>query len=174
MLRFKPAFSLSSFASSRGSLVPLHFLPLKCYHLLIWGCWYIFQQSWFQLVISPAQHFTWCTLHIIWISRVTIYSLDVLLFNLEPVCCSMSDYNCCFLMCIQTSQEAGNVVSYSHLLKNFPVCCDLHSQRFWCSQYGRSKYFFGILLPFLWSDECWQLDLWFLPSSKSSLNIWKF
>ena len=27
MLSFKPAFSLSSFTSSRGSLVPLHFLP---------------------------------------------------------------------------------------------------------------------------------------------------
>ena len=33
--------------SSRGSLVPLHFLPLKWYHFHIWGCWYFFQQSWF-------------------------------------------------------------------------------------------------------------------------------
>ena len=29
MLRFKPAFSLSSFTFRRGSLVPLHFLPLE-------------------------------------------------------------------------------------------------------------------------------------------------
>ena len=34
--------------------------------------------------------------------------------------------NCCFLTCIQVSQEAGEVVWYSHLLKNFSVCCDLH------------------------------------------------
>ena len=27
---------------------------------------------------------------------------------------------------MQISQEAGRVVWYSHLLKNFPVCCDLH------------------------------------------------
>ena len=27
--------------SSRGSLVPLHFLPFKWYHLQIWDCWYI-------------------------------------------------------------------------------------------------------------------------------------
>ena len=40
--------------------------------------------------------------------------------NLEPVCCSMSSSNCCFLTCIQISQEASNVVWYSHLLKNFP------------------------------------------------------
>ena len=39
---------------------------------------------------------------------------------LEPVCCSMSSSNCCFLTCIQISQEAGQVVWYSHLLKNFP------------------------------------------------------
>ena len=50
--------------SSRGSLVPLHFLPLEWYHLHIWGCWYFSWQSSFQLVIYPFWHFTWCTLHI--------------------------------------------------------------------------------------------------------------
>ena len=35
--------------------------------------------------------------------------------DLEPVCCSMSSSNCCFLTCIQISQEAGQVVWYSHL-----------------------------------------------------------
>ena len=39
---------------------------------------------------------------------------------LEPVYCSMSGSNCCFLTCIQISQEAGQVNWYSHLLKNFP------------------------------------------------------
>ena len=33
MLSFKPAFSLSSFTSIKGSLIPFHFLPLKWYHL---------------------------------------------------------------------------------------------------------------------------------------------
>ena len=32
----------------------------------------------------------------------------------------MSSSNSCFLTCIQISQEAGQVVWYSHLLKNFP------------------------------------------------------
>ena len=40
--------------------------------------------------------------------------------NLEPVCCSMSSSNCCFLTCIQVLQEAGKVVWNSHLFKNFP------------------------------------------------------
>ena len=36
----------------------------------------------------------------------------------------MSGSNCCFLIWIQVSQEAGKVFWYSHLLQNFPVCCD--------------------------------------------------
>ena len=40
--------------------------------------------------------------------------------NLEPVHCSMSNSNCCFLNCIQISGEAGKVVWYSHLLNTFP------------------------------------------------------
>ena len=38
---------------------------------------------------------------------------------LEPVCCSMSSSNCCFLTCIQISREAGQVVWYSHFFQNF-------------------------------------------------------
>ena len=32
----------------------------------------------------------------------------------------MSGSNCCFFTCIKFSQEAGKVVWYSHLFKNFP------------------------------------------------------
>ena len=38
----------------------------------------------------------------------------------EPVCCFMSSSNCCFLTCIQISQEADQVIWYSHLFQNFP------------------------------------------------------
>ena len=37
MLSFKPAFHSPLPPSLRGSLVPFHFLPLKWYHLHIWG-----------------------------------------------------------------------------------------------------------------------------------------
>ena len=47
--------------------------------------------------------------------------------DLEPVCYSMSSSNCCFLTCIQISQEAGQVVWQSHLLKNFPQFVVIHS-----------------------------------------------
>ena len=47
--------------------------------------------------------------------------------DLEPVCCSMSSSNCCFLIAVQVSQEAGKVVWYSHLLKNFPQFVVMHT-----------------------------------------------
>ena len=67
--------------------------------------------------------------------------------NLEPVYCSMSGSNYCFLTCIQISQEAGQVVWYSHLSEFSTVCCDPHSQRLLHSQWSRC--FSGILLLFL-------------------------
>ena len=47
--------------------------------------------------------------------------------DLEPVHCSGSCSNCCFLTCIQISQEAAKVVWYSHLLKNFPQFIVIHT-----------------------------------------------
>ena len=46
---------------------------------------------------------------------------------LEPVFCSMSSSNCCFLTCIQFSQEAGQVLWYSHLCQNSPQCIVIHT-----------------------------------------------
>ena len=41
----------------------------------------------------------------------------------------MSSSNCCFLTCIQISQEASKVVWYSHLFKNFPQFVVIHTVR---------------------------------------------
>ena len=60
---------------------------------------------------------------------MTIYSLDILLSYLEPVCCSMSSSNCCFLTCKWFSQEAGQVVWYSHLFQNFPQFIVIHTEK---------------------------------------------
>ena len=46
---------------------------------------------------------------------------------LESVCCSMSSSNYCFLTCIHISQEAGQVVWYSHLFQNFPQFIVIHT-----------------------------------------------
>ena len=53
MLSFKPAFSLSSFTLIKRLFSSFCFLPLEWYYLHIWSCWYLSQQSWFQLGIHP-------------------------------------------------------------------------------------------------------------------------
>ena len=113
--------------SSNGSLVPLCFLPKGWCHLCIWGYWYFSLQSWFQLVLHLAQHFTGCTLHISYISRVQYTAMMDSFPNLEVVHHSMSGSNCCFLASIQVLQEAGKTVWYSHLFKNFPQFVVIHT-----------------------------------------------
>ena len=48
---------------------------------------------------------------------------------MEPVHCCMSGSNGCFLTCIQVSQEAGKVVWYSYLFKNFPQFVVIHTDK---------------------------------------------
>ena len=105
---------------------------------------------------------TWCTLHISSISRVIKYSLDVLLFLFGTVCCSMSSSNCCFLTCIQISQEASQVVWYSHLFQNFPQFMVIHIVKGFSIVNKAEIDVFLELLLFPWSSRCWQFDLWFL------------
>ena len=70
----------------------------------------------------------------------------------------MSGFNCCFLTCIQISQEAGKAVWYSHLFKHFPQSVLIHTVKGfgvvnkaggdawgWCT---------GMLLLFWWSNRC--------------------
>ena len=96
MLSFKLTFSLSTFSSSRGSLVHLRFLPYRWCHLHIWGYWYFSWQSWF---IQP------CISHdVLYIevkqARCQYTILTYSFPDLESVCCPMSSSNCCFLTCI--------------------------------------------------------------------------
>ena len=75
---------------------------------------------------------------------MTVYSLDILLSSLEPVHCSISGCNCCFLTYIQVSQEAGKVVWYSlllniaqfvviHTVKGFSIVGEAEVDVFWNS-----------------------------------------
>ena len=58
---------------------------------------------------------------------MTIYSSDILLSRFGTSLFSMSSSNCYFLTCIQISQEAGQVVWYSHLFQNFPQFAAIHT-----------------------------------------------
>ena len=54
-----------------------------------------------------------------------MYSLDILLFLFGTTLFHTSS-NCCFLTCIQISQEAGQGVWYCHLFQNFPPFIVVH------------------------------------------------
>ena len=105
---------------------------------------------------------------------MTIYILDIDILDFEPVFCSMSSSNCCFLSCIQVSQETGNVVWYSislrifqfvviHTVKDCSMVNEVEEMLFW------NSLAFSVI----------QLDVGDLISgssafSTSSLNIGKF
>ena len=54
-----------------------------------------------------------------------MYSLVLSQFGSSPL--SKSGSNCCFLTCIQVSQDAGKVVWYSHPFENFPQFVVIHT-----------------------------------------------
>ena len=95
--------------------------------------------------------------------------------SLEPVHCSMSGSNCCFLTCIQISQEVGKVVWCSRLFQNFPLFVVIHTAEGFG---GVSKAEVDVFLE-LSCFLCDPTDVDNLISgssafSKSTLNIWKF
>ena len=163
MLSFKPFFSLSSFTVIKRLFSSYLLSAIRVvYHLHICSYWYFSQQSCFQLVLHPARHLTWCTLHTGYISRVTImFSFP----NLESVSSSLSGSNCCFSTCIWISQEAGKVVWYSHLFKNFPQFVVTYTVKdFSVVNEAEIDVFLELLiqefLTFLWSIQ--MLTIWFL------------
>ena len=94
--------------------------------------------------------------------------------DLEPVCCSMSSSNCCFLTCTQISQEAGKVVWYFHLVKTFPHFVVIHTVK----GFNVAEAEIDVLLEFpgFFYDPVVVGSLLSGSSafSKSSLYIWMF
>ena len=87
----------------------------------------------------------------------------------------MSGSHCCFLTCIQISQEAGKLVWYFHLLKNFPQFVVIHIVK----GFGvLNKAIVDVFLELsCFFDNPMDVGKLISPSSafsKSSLNIWKF
>ena len=94
---------------------------------------------------------------------------------LEPVCCSMSSSNCCFLTCIQVSQETGQVVWYSHLFQNFPQFIVIHIVKgFGIVNKSEIDVFLELSCFFNDPADVGNLISGSFAFSKSSLNIWKF
>jgi len=94
---------------------------------------------------------------------------------LEPVCSSTSSSNFCFLTSIQISQEAGEVVWFSHILKNFPQFIVIHTVKDF-NIVNKTEVDVFLELSCFFADP---VDVGNLISgssafSETSLNIWKF
>ena len=95
--------------------------------------------------------------------------------DLEPVCCSMSSFNCCFLTCIQVSHEVGKVVWYSHLFKNFPQSVVIHTVKdFSVVNKAEVGTFLELSCSFDDPTDVGNLISYSSVFSKSCLNIRKF
>ena len=88
---------------------------------------------------------------------------------------NQSSSNCSFLTCMQVSQEAGQVVWYSHLFQNLPQLIVIHSVKGF-GIINKAEIYVFLELSCCSDDPA---DVGNLISgtsafSKSSLNIWKF
>ena len=87
----------------------------------------------------------------------------------------MSSSNCCFLTCIQASQEAGQVVCYSHLFQNFPQFIVIHRVKgFGIVNKAEVDVFLELSCFFDDLVDVGNLISGSSAFSKTSLNSWKF
>ena len=87
----------------------------------------------------------------------------------------MSSSNCCFLTCIQISQEAGQVVWYSHLLKSFPQFVVIYKVKgFGVINRAEVDVFLEFSCLFYYLMDVGNLISGSSAFSKSSLNFWNF
>ena len=131
MLSFKPAFSLSSFtfvkrlfcSSSLSAIRAVSPAYLRLFLFLLAILIPDYASS------SPAFHMMYSAYKLK--SKETIYNLVLLsqFWNTQFWNLFHDKFQLLLLTHKQVSQETGKVVWYSHLFKNFPVCCDPHSQR---------------------------------------------
>ena len=109
------------------------------------------------------------------ISRVTIYSLDILLYLFGTSLLFHVQFYCCVLTCIQISQEAGHVVWYSNLFQNFPQFIVIHTVKgFGLVNKAEIDVFLELSCFFHESADVGNLISGSSAFSKTSLNIRKF
>ena len=87
----------------------------------------------------------------------------------------MSSSNCCFLTCIQISQEEGQVVWYSHLFQNVPQFVVIHTVNgFGIINKAEIDVVLELSCFFNDPEDVGNLISGSSAFSKTSLNIWKF
>ena len=95
--------------------------------------------------------------------------------SLEPVHCSISSSNCCFVTCIQISQESDKLVWYTDLFKNCPQFDVIHSVKcFGIVSKAEVDLFLDFSCFFYEPTDVGNWISCFSAFSQCSLNIWLF
>src|SRR5574340_1061347 len=169
MLSFKPAFSLSYFTFikrlfSSSSLSAIRAVLSTYLRLLIF----------LPAILIPACASSSLAFRMMY----SAYKLNKQGDSIQQFGTSLlfqSSFNCCFLTCIQVSQEAGKVVWYSHLLKNFPQFVVIHTVKgFGVVNKAEADVFLELSCFFYDPIDVGNLISGSSAFSKFSLNIWKF
>jgi len=93
---------------------------------------------------------------------------------LEPVCCSMSSSNCCFLTCIQISQEAGQLTGIPISWRIFQFVVIHTIKGFGIVNKAEIDVFLELSCFFNDAADVDNLISGSSAFSKATLNIWKF
>ena len=105
---------------------------------------------------------------------MTIYSLGILIFLFGTSLLFHVQF-CSFLTCLQISQEAGQMVWYSHLFQNFPQFVLIHTVKgFGIINKAEVDVFLEIYCFFDDPTDVGNLISGSSAFSKYSFNIWTF
>ena len=170
---FKSAFSLSSFTFIKSlfnssSLSAIRVVSSAYLRLLIFLL---------AILIPACASFSsafcmWCSAYI---SGMPIYNLDVLLPQFETSSLFHVQFQVLLLDLHTVSQEAGKMVWYSHLFKNFPQFAVIHTIKgFGVVNKAEVDVFLELSCFFCDPADVGNLISGSSAFSKSSLNIWKF
>ena len=157
--------NLNSILKSRNITLPTKVCLVKAMVFLVvmYGC--------VRWTIKKAQHRRtdafelWCwrrLLRVPWTARRSNQSIVPCLFLI------------CFLTCIQVSQEAGKVVWYSHLFKNFPQFVVIHTVKGFSVVNEAEVVYLEFSCFFDDPTDAGNFNSGSSAFSKFSLNIWKF
>ena len=171
MLSFKPVFSLSSFT----------FIKRIFSSSLLSAIWVVSSAYLNLLIFLPAILIQTCaSSSLVFCLIYSAYKLDEQGDHIQPWLTSLpiwkqSGSNCCFLTWIQISQEAGEILLYSHLLTNFPQFVVIHTVKgFDIVDKAEIDVFLEISCFFYDPTDAGNLISGSSGFSKSNLNIWKF
>ena len=147
---FKPAFSLSSFTFIRRLFSFSLLSAIK-----VMSSTYLTLSIFLLAILIPACASSTPAFHMYFAYKLNkrgdnaqAWRTDLILNQFAAPCLVLTAVSWPVYRFPRSGNEAGQVVWYSHLLKNFPVCCDPHNQRLYRSQWSR-RCFSGIHLLFL-------------------------